>query len=298
MSNKKHGLGRGINSLLGDYSYDILDDNEKKGLDRVEEIRLDRIKNNPNQPRKVFDEKALEELKESIKVQGVIQPIIVEEIGDGNFSIIAGERRFRASKLAGLTKIPAIVRAYSDIQRLEISLIENIQRENLNPLEEAKAYAFLLTHSDINHEELAQRVGKSRSTITNTVRLLSLPEKMQNSLFVGDFSSGHARALLAVVNPADREILYKKIIEEKISVRKAEEIAQELNQGKRKTVIKKKKIQKPFEIQEVEEKFISAMGTKVELKGNVNKGKIEIKYNSIEELERIYQFFSEEEELF
>jgi len=298
--NKKHGLGRGINSLLGDYAYDVIEETEVDSGNKVIEIPIDKIKTNPNLPRRTFNQESLDELRESIEVHGVIQPIIVEEIGDGNYSIIAGERRYRASKLAGKDKIPAIVRSFSDIQRLEVSLIENIQRENLNPVEEAKAFSYLLAKSGIKQEDLARRVGKSRSAITNSIRLLSLPEDMQKSLYAGDFTPGHARALLSVLNPADREILYKAIMAKSLSVRKAEEMAAKLNKGDRNSVLKKEKDKKEKNeyMAEIEEKFLSAMGTRVELKGNVDKGKIEIKFNSAEELERIYQLVSNGDELF
>ena len=298
--NKKHGLGRGINSLLGDYAYDVIEETEVDSGNKVIEIPIDKIKTNPNLPRRTFNQESLDELRESIEVHGVIQPIIVEEIGDGNYSIIAGERRYRASKLAGKDKIPAIVRSFSDIQRLEVSLIENIQRENLNPVEEAKAFSYLLAKSGIKQEDLAKRVGKSRSAITNSIRLLSLPEDMQKSLYAGDFTPGHARALLSVLNPADREILYKAIMAKSLSVRKAEEMAAKLNKGDRNSVLKKErdKKEKNEYMAEIEEKFLSAMGTRVELKGNVDKGKIEIKFNSAEELERIYQLVSNGDELF
>ncbi len=297
---KKHGLGRGISSLIDEYSY------ETKKLEetgaKVQEIELEKIKPNPNQPRKNFDPEALMELRDSIIEQGLIQPILVEEIADDHYIIIAGERRYRASKMAGFKTIPAIVRSFTDLQRMEVSLIENIQREDLNPVEEAKAFSYLLTHSGISQEELAKKVGKGRSTITNSIRLLNLSQKMLDSLENGDFSSGHARALLSVDNPADRDILYSKIIEENLSVRQAEELASSLNKGIR-AVVKptegKSSIStsKTPEILQLEEKFLTATGCRVEIKGKykngvMKKGKIVIPFASEEELERIYQIIS------
>lgn len=297
---KKHGLGRGISSLIDEYSY------ETKKLEetgaKVQEIELDKIKPNPNQPRKKFDPEALMELRDSILEQGLIQPILVEEIADNHYIIIAGERRYRASKMAGLKTIPAIVRSFTDLQRMEVSLIENIQREDLNPVEEAKAFSYLLTQSGISQEELAKKVGKGRSTITNSIRLLNLSQKMLDSLENGDFSSGHARALLSVENPADRDILYSKIINENLSVRQAEEFAANLNKGLR-AVVRPTEGKVPQissktpEILQLEEKFLSATGCRVEIKGKykngvMKKGKIVIPFTSEEELERIYQIIS------
>lgn len=297
---KKHGLGRGISSLIDEYSY------ETKKLEetgaKVQEIELDKIKPNPNQPRKKFDPESLMELRDSILEQGLIQPILVEEIADNHYIIIAGERRYRASKMAGLKSIPAIVRSFTDLQRMEVSLIENIQREDLNPVEEAKAFSYLLTQSGISQEELAKKVGKGRSTITNSIRLLNLSQKMLDSLENGEFSSGHARALLSVENPADRDILYSKIINENLSVRQAEEFAANLNKGLR-AVVRTTEGKSPQissktpEILQMEEKFLSATGCRVEIKGKykngvMKKGKIVIPFTSEEELERIYQIIS------
>ena len=270
---------------------------------KIMEIDVSSIKPNPNQPRKTFDPDALMDLSSSIKAQGVLQPILVEEIADNVYVIVAGERRFRAAKLAGLRKIPCIVRSFSDLQRMEISLIENIQRENLNPVEEARAFSYLLTQAGIKQEELAQRVGKGRSTITNSLRLLNLPEKMLEGLEKGYITSGHARALLSVENPADQEVLFSRIISEDLSVRQAEALATELNNGKRAVNTLPLKEEKPSvsakspEILSIEEKFLSATGCRVEIKGKykngvIKKGKILIPFTSEEELERIYQMLA------
>lgn len=299
---KKHGLGRGINSLIDEYSTYEVKKLEETGS-KIMEIDVSSIKPNPNQPRKTFDPDALMDLSSSIKAQGVLQPILVEEIADNVYVIVAGERRFRAAKLAGLRKIPCIVRSFSDLQRMEISLIENIQRENLNPVEEARAFSYLFTQAGIKQEELAQRVGKGRSTITNSLRLLNLPEKMLEGLEKGYITSGHARALLSVENPADQEVLFSRIISEDLSVRQAEALATELNNGKRAVNTLPLKEEKPSvsakspEILSIEEKFLSATGCRVEIKGKykngvIKKGKILIPFTSEEELERIYQMLA------
>ena len=305
---KKHGLGRGINSLIDEYSTYEVKKLEETGS-KIMEIDISSIKPNPNQPRKTFDPDALMDLSSSIKAQGVLQPILVEEIADNVYVIVAGERRYRAAKLAGLRKIPCIVRSFSDLQRMEISLIENIQRENLNPVEEARAFSYLLTQAGIKQEELAQRVGKGRSTITNSLRLLNLPEKMLEGLEKGYITSGHARALLSVENPADQEVLFSRIISEDLSVRQAEALATELNNGKRAVNTLPLKEEKPSvsakspEILSIEEKFLSATGCRVEIKGKykngvIKKGKILIPFTSEEELERIYQMLAPGSDLY
>ena len=305
---KKHGLGRGINSLIDEYSTYEVKKLEETGS-KIMDIDISSIKPNPNQPRKTFDPDALMDLSSSIKAQGVLQPILVEEIADNVYVIVAGERRYRAAKLAGLRKIPCIVRSFSDLQRMEISLIENIQRENLNPVEEARAFSYLLTQAGIKQEELAQRVGKGRSTITNSLRLLNLPEKMLEGLEKGYITSGHARALLSVENPADQEVLFSRIISEDLSVRQAEALATELNNGKRAVNTLPLKEEKPSasakspEILSIEEKFLSATGCRVEIKGKykngvIKKGKILIPFTSEEELERIYQMLAPGSDLY
>ncbi len=302
MSIGKKGLGRGISSLINDYDNTSF---EAKKLEetgaKIEEIPIENIKPNPNQPRKKFDSNALNELKESIENQGVIIPLIVEEIAKNSYIIIAGERRYRASKLAKLDKLPCIVRTFSDVQRMEVALIENIQRENLNPVEEARAYSYLITNQGIKQEELGKKVGKSRSTITNSLRLLNLPADMLDALEEGKYTSGHARALLSVDNPADREILYSKILKEGLSVRQSENIAMQLNNGSRASNLPVKKISgkvKSEDILEIEDKFLKVTGCKVELKGKINKGKIVIPFTNTRELERIYQIISKGDILF
>ncbi len=310
--NKKRGLGKGIGSLMQDYSFDSVLDTalslsssptpEEKG-ERVLQVPLDQIRANPNQPRKDFNQDALEELSFSIKREGVLQPILVEEIAPGSYSIVAGERRYRAAKLAGLEMMPVLVKDFTQMQRLEVSLIENIQRENLNPIEEAKAYAYLIQEAGITQEELASRMGKNRSTISNSIRLLQLSATMQQDLLNGKFSAGQARAILSVVNPADREILYKAVLEKDLSVRATEQLASQFNMGKRVAYQSKKKrtqkgMAKSPDIISVEDKFLHAVGSQVEIKGTLHKGKLEIPFTSSEELERLYQLLAPEQELF
>ena len=301
-SSKKRGLGRGISSLMDDYSFDgIFPDGEIAEVDggRLMSIEINRVHPNPQQPRKQFDQETLDELAESIRTQGILQPLLVEKISDDNYAIIAGERRYRAALSLGLEKIPVIVKKFSDFQRLEVSLIENIQRENLNPIEEARAYVYLLEQAEIKQEELAERVGKKRSTIANSVRLLQLPKEMQESLLAEEFSAGHARALLSLVNPADQQYLYKKLLEEGMSVRKAEKLASDLQQGKRAASGKKPSESKArsIDLLVLEQKFLEACGTKVKLRGTLQKGKVEISYHSMEDLERLYRLLAQEESI-
>jgi len=306
-ANKKHGLGKGMESLLPDFDIEINTPTERKAKDtiEVEQLPISFIEPNLNQPRKDFDIESIKELSESIKNQGILQPLLVEKITDKKYVIIAGERRFRAAKMAGLQKIPVLVRTFSNTQRMEVSLIENIQRENLNPYEEALAYNYLLKEVSITQEELSKRLGKSRSTIANSVRLLQLPKQMLSSLKEGKLTSGHARALLSVINPADQQVLFDRILENNLSVRQTEKMAADLNQGKRivtqhdgEFLKEKKKKYKELEILDIEEKFLLVVGTKVEIKGNLEKGKIEIPYTDQEELERIYQLLKPESQLF
>ncbi|HKM07222.1 MAG TPA: ParB/RepB/Spo0J family partition protein [Sphaerochaeta sp.] len=297
---------------MNDYSFDsVLEnalgitpdkDQSHEGVS-VLTIPLANIRTNPRQPRKEFDEASLKELASSIQKQGVLQPILVEEIAPGEYSIVAGERRYRASKMAGLETIPALVKDFTDLQRLEVSLIENIQRENLNPIEEAKAYAYLIQEAGITQEELSSRVGKNRSTISNSMRLLQLTGTMQHDLLSGKFTAGQARALLSVVNPADREILYRSVLEKDLSVRATEQLASQFNQGKRVAYQDKKKrsiksLPKSPDIISVEDKFLHAVGSQVEVKGSLEKGKLEIPYTSSEELERLYQLLAPGADLF
>ena len=298
-NDKKRGLGKGISSLMSGFDFDTQTDDiitktikdERKDKMTVVQLDISHVRPNPNQPRKFFDEEALAGLAESIKSQGIIQPLTVEEIAPGEFSIIAGERRFRAAKIAGLEKVPAIVVSINEIQRIQMSLIENIQRENLNAIEEASAYQYLIDHSGYTQEMVAQKVGKSRSAVANSLRLLSLNDKMKDDIVSGAMSAGHARAILSLVNPADRELLRDKIVHEGLSVRDAEILAESYNKG-HKLIQRKKSAEKDTEVANIEEKFVSAVGARVEIKGSLDKGKLQIKFKSQKDLERLYSLLS------
>ncbi len=333
-SDKKHGLGRGISSLFGsDFNLDEqvdtiinkttgekatapVEEKSKKTVsadskiveipaakkdnpDRLEAIMvpLSSVSTNPNQPRKSFNPESISELAESIKSQGIIQPLIVEEIVPGKYSIIAGERRFKAAKEAGLKKVPVIVRKLSELERIQMSLIENIQRENLNPIEEATAYQYLMQRSGMTQEEVSEKVGKSRSAIANSIRLLGLNDSIKDDVISGNITAGHARALLSLVNPSDQILLRDKIINNDLSVREAEKLADEYNKG-HKFIQKKGAKEEDPEISEVVEKFISAVGARCDIKGTLSKGKITIRFRSQQDLERIYGLISGGEELF
>jgi len=268
--------------------------------DAVIQISIERLVPNPGQPRKNFNETELQELADSIKEHGVIMPIIaasapgvtgVPDAGEGTYTIIAGERRTRAAKLAGLAEVPVIIRNYTDQKRMEISLIENIQRSDLNPIEEATAYKNLMDFSNLSHEELAARVGKNRSTVTNALRLLKLSAEVQKSLEAGELSAGHARALLSVTDDKLREKLFKEITAKGLSVRETEKKASALNTADGADGAdggEKEKAKRPPEITEMEEKFIEKLGTKVSITGGLEKGLIRIEYYSMEDLDRLY----------
>lgn len=307
---KTHGLGKGMGSLLGNFDFDITPDvvsspkekitvqvSEEDIKDRVLYVSVDKITPNVNQPRKSFDDDSLAELSASIKNQGVLQPLLVEKITDDSYVIVAGERRFRAAKIARLSEVPVIVKSFNEVQRIEVALIENIQRENLNAIDEAAAYQYLIQKSGLTQEEVAEKVGKKRSTVTNSLRLLQLPDQMKDDIVSGVLTAGHARAILSLVNPNDRMLLRDKIIEKELSVREAEEEAQALNEGKKVKVKRAPKARDPY-IQGVEDKLLEAFGTKVEVKGNLKKGKLVIPYASQSDLERLYRLLGKSEDLF
>ena len=282
----KRALGKGLDALIQSDPGDLQDQSG------VLELALDRIEPNDDQPRKSFSRETLDELAASIRENGIIQPIIVEQRAD-RYRIIAGERRYRAAKIVGLETVPAIVKQYSEIEGLQISLIENIQRENLNPIEEAAAYETLIKQTGLRQEELAQRVGKSRSTIANSLRLLKLTKSFKDALIEGAISPGHGRAILSVVNPADRDVLFSKITKTGLSVREAEELAEKLNSGGRPAQAKTSQRTKAPELRDIEERLIGTLGTKVQLKGSLNGGRIEISYYSKTDLERLFDLLAE-----
>ncbi len=315
---RKSVLGRGVDSLISPDAVDLYSNNETPvsgdqvpdtplklsnrlaasqnaaGMAPVEELDPALLKPNPFQPRRTFNEESLQELAASIKEHGIIQPIIVEKKGEDYF-IIAGERRTRAALLAGLTRVPVVFRAFENNKKLEIALIENIQRENLNPIEEAKAYQEIMQLSNLNQEETAQRVGKSRSAVANAMRLLQLSDEMQNALEKGIITAGHARAILSLVNPADQKLLFTRITEQALSVREAEMQASQLKKGDRST--QKKQGQRNsiredddarLAVKDIEQQFINALGTKVEVKGDLETGVVSISYFSRADLDMLY----------
>jgi len=299
---KNKALGKGLDALL-DLNSEIIDINNYSELDNIDRENkiifapLEKIKANPDQPRKTFDEDSLNELAESIKQKGVIQPVLAEEDPENSnhYIIIAGERRFRASHIAGIEKLPLIIKSFSEEDKLEIALIENIQRENLKPIEEAKAYRHIMESMNLNQQDVAERVGKNRSTVANSLRLLKLPEDMQISLNSGNLTSGHARSILSTVNPADQRILFNRIVDNGLSVREAETMATDLNKGVRPSSKKESTLRKKIpEIMSVEQRFIDVFGTKVQIKGSIHKGKIEITYYSSDDLDRIYDIVNNE----
>ena len=276
---KKHGLGRGLGSLIPEQEEKVVEEEKKSIL-----IDINSIRPNSEQPRKAFDEEKILALSESIKQYGIIQPLVLNKIDD-NYIIVAGERRWRAAKKAGITEVPAVIMNLSDKEILEISLIENIQRQDLNPIEEAIAYKKLMEEFSLTQEELSTRIGKSRTAITNTMRLMNLDSRVQEYIIDGVLSEGHGRALLGIV---DKELQYKmaqKVIDEKLSVRQLEAIVKQLG----KTKISKEKKEEAYNpyYKDIENRFESLLGTKVNIDAKKNKGKIEIEYYSEDDLQRI-----------
>lgn len=262
---------------------------EAENVSRETFIKITEIEPNQEQPRKKFDEESLQELADSMKEYGVLQPLLVKKTGD-TYQIIAGERRWRAAKLAGLKEVPVIIREYDRQQSVEIALIENVQRADLNPIEEAMAYQQLMQEFGMKQEDIAARVSKNRVTITNSVRLLKLPESVRTMLVNGELSSGHARALLALEEKSQQEELAKKIVEKGLSVRETERIVKSMTKP-----LKEKKEEKDdrdlsFIFHDLEERMKGIMGTKVMIhQKDKNKGRIEIEYYSASELERIVE---------
>ncbi len=280
----KGGLGKGINAL-----FNQVDLSEET----VEEIKISDLRPNPYQPRKQFDDESLAELKESIIQHGILQPLIVRKSLKG-YDIVAGERRYRAAKLAGKETVPAIVRDLSESLMREIALLENLQREDLSPLEEALAYDSLLKHLDLTQEQLAKRLGKSRPHIANHLRLLTLPESIQNLIAEGTLSMGHGRTLLGLKNKNKLEPLVKKVVEEQLNVRQLEQLIQQLNQNVPRETKKKEPVQDVV-LKERESYLQNYFGTTVNIKRQKKKGKIEIEFFSNEDLERILELLSERE---
>ena len=279
MVNKRNTLGRGLGSLLNV--------SEKKDENKLfDEIDINNITINTDQPREYFDEEKLIELSLSIKKHGIIQPVTVRKINDSKYQLISGERRYRASKLSGLTKIPAFIRNNDDDNLLEIALIENIQRENLNSLEVAISYKKLIDELKIKQEELGDRVGKKRTTINNYLRLLKLPPSIQKGIKESKIQMGHARSLIAIEKSDIQLKIYDLILKNKLSVRKTEELVRNLNTKK---LTKLKKNIKNNEIIKLESKLSSFFGTKITTKGDDKSGKIIVPYKSTNDLNRILE---------
>ena len=298
MAVKRGGLGKGLDSLIPDTIKTSVPEKTKiveKVVEKPVEmkVKISKVGPNKDQPRKQFDEDALMELADPSKQFGIIQPLIVQE-KNGFYEIIAGERRWRAAKLAGLKEVPVIVKDYSDLEVVEISLIENIQRENLNPIEEALAYKRLLNEFNLKQDEVAERVSKSRTAVTNSMRLLKLDERVQQMVIDDMLSTGHARALLGIEDPELQAATAAKVFDEKLSVREVEKLVKQIQNGKP----EKKKEEKvhDFIYTDLEEKMKAAVGTKVSIHQNAKgKGKIEIEYYSREDLERIIDIITNAE---
>jgi ParB family chromosome partitioning protein len=279
---QKQALGKGLGALIPDLS--ALDDRERKALG-IMELEVDRIIPNEYQPRKVFNDERLQELAASIREQGVIQPILVHRIGT-NYGLIAGERRWRAARFAGLKTIPALVREATKRELIEQALIENIQREDLNPLEAAEAFKRLQDEFKLTQEDLAKRVGKERSTVANFLRILGLPKEIKQHLVSGALSLGHAKAILSLERQRDQVITANQIVKKGLSVREAELLATRLKQPMSQ---REKKPRMTAEYRTVEEKLRKSLGTKVSVKPRQKGGTIIIEYYSLEELDRILE---------
>lgn len=302
MAVKRNGLGKGLDSLIPNKSDKLTKPETKKNNSEVKVspakkvkedpkaseilLKINQVEPNRDQPRKEFDEDALLELADSIKQFGILQPLLVQKKKD-YYEIIAGERRWRAAKLAGLKEVPVLIKSYTDQEIVEISLIENIQRENLNPIEEAMAFKRLLEEFHLKQDEVAERVSKSRTAVTNSMRLLKLSDKVKQMIIDDMISTGHARALLAIEDEEQQYLLATKIFDEKLSVRETEKLVKSLKNPKKE--VKKITPEHQFIYNDIAEKMKSIMGTKVNINAKANgKGKIEIEYYSEEELERIY----------
>lgn len=276
----KARLGRGLESLFEENPVEMVKN------DIVETLKITQIEPNKNQPRKKFDKDKIDALADSIKEHGVIQPIVVVKNND-MYTIVAGERRWRAAKKAGLKEIPVVVRQYTQQQITQIALIENLQRENLNPIEEALGYQTLINKYNMTQEDVSSKIGKSRSAIANSIRLLSLDEPIQSKLISGEISGGHARALLSIENSEIRTALLENIISKGLNVRQTEALAKQLQKVKPKKTPVMVNEQLQAEINSIENRLSSQLGTKVKLVYGEKRGKIEIEYFGNEDLERI-----------
>lgn len=265
----KTALGKGLEALI-----------PEKG-EEVVYLDIERIFPGEQQPRKTFKDDSLKELAASIKEKGILQPVIVNRVGDGSFRLVTGERRWRAASLAGLKKIPALIKNVASRDSLEMALIENIQREDLNPIEAAEAFSKLIIEFNLTQEELSDRIGKERTTIANYLRLLKLPEEVKGFIYNGSLSMGHAKAILALDGKAHQIDAARKIIKKSLSVREAELLVKKISNPPKTTM------NKDPQISSLEEKLIRNLGTKVRIVNRGKRGKIEIEYYSLEELDRL-----------
>lgn len=274
----KGGLGIGLSALFDDNTTDSA---------ASQTLRLSEIEPNRSQPRKKFDDESISALADSIKRHGILQPLLVRPYGSG-YQIVAGERRWRAARMLGMTEVPVQIREFSDSESMQIALIENLQRENLNPIEEAMAYKRLLKEFNLKQDEVAERVSKSRTAVTNSMRLLKLNDRVQQMIIDDMISTGHARALLAIEDEEQQYMLANKIFDEKLSVRETEKLVKALKNPKKEE--KKPEVENQFVYTNLEEQMKSLIGTKVSVHAKANgKGKIEIEYYSPDDLERIYE---------
>lgn len=293
---KGRGLGKGLDLMIPNIVGENKDKQEAKAAVPIKEqgpetlVKITKVEPNREQPRKHFDEDALQELADSIKQFGLLQPILVQDRKD-YYEIIAGERRWRAAKLAGLKEVPVIIKNYTEQEIVEIALIENIQREDLNPIEEAQAYKKLLTEFHLKQDEVAERVSKSRAAVTNSIRLLKLGEKVQQMLIDDMITTGHARALLAVENEEEQYTLAQKIFDEKLNVREVEKLVKNLHKAPKPKKLDDKALQAIY--QDIEEKLKQSLSTKVAVtsKGN-GTGRIEIEFYSHDDLDRLLEILS------
>lgn len=291
MAVKRTGLGKGLDSMIPPKATSKTAKEKVSNVSKTGEtiLKINEVEPNKKQPRKFFNEEALKELSDSIKQHGIVQPLVVAKQKD-YYEIIAGERRWRAAKMAGLKEVPVVIKDYSPQEIMEVALIENIQREDLNPVEEAKAYQNLIKEYNLKQEEVAERVSKSRSAITNSLRLLKLNDQVLDYLIQETISSGHARALLALEDPEKQVSVAEKIAKEHLSVRDTEKLVKNINQPVKKAP--KKELKNDFVYKDMEEQLKQKIGTKVKInRKSENKGKIEIEYYSQDDLEKIVAYF-------
>lgn len=288
---KYTALGRGLDALISTH-----EEVETSGSSSISEVAISQIEANPNQPRREFDEKALEELAESIRNFGIIQPITLRKLSDDRYQIIAGERRWRASQMAGIQRVPAYIRTADDENMMQMALVENIQREELNPIEVALAYQHLIERYNLKQEELSEKIGKNRATIANTLRLLKLPAQVQMAIKNRQIDKGHARALLSLADPAMQVKFFKEVVEKGYSVRQIEEMVAQINAGEAvksgKRTLQDKKVLLPEEFKVLKTRLSDFFKTKVQMTcSQQGKGKISIPFDNEEELTRIIELF-------